>query len=329
MELEQQQHSTPEYFLQKLHERELDLIVPLKKSGERGVIGETAGRGLKLKPSNIYWTGLRTFDMLPYPNLSFHDHIKIAYDVNQGLSTQPALGRRKDDDQTGDDSDAYQSLRPSGAWRCLPTPKDEDWREHVTIHLTNEEAAYLKDRINRARLTRNSLFKYLVNQDFKKIQEIGDIKDLERVFKIPALIRPIYDMAMGFSDFIYGATLRYNVILTEHENKEILEDWETWRGSKFVKLFFAKYNPNAAVDTLKVNNPPLRKFLQQWKDIYQSGKIKDMDDLIIRREIEIKHERAKLRSQSLYGGGRRGAKLNYRYDKARMILEDIYHGLKE
>ena len=83
------------------------------------------------------------------------------------------------------------------------------------------------------------------------------------------------------------------------------------------------------MDNLKVNNPGLRKFLLDWKKSYQLGKINDMEALIVRREREIKHERAKLRSQSLYGQESRGGKLNYRYDNARMILEDIYHGLKE
>jgi hypothetical protein len=55
MELEQQQYKTPKSFLQKLHERELDLIVPLKKSGERGVIGGTAGRGLKRCCQSAKW----------------------------------------------------------------------------------------------------------------------------------------------------------------------------------------------------------------------------------------------------------------------------------
>ena len=60
MELEQQRHLTPKSFLQKLSEMELDLIDSLKKNGEKGIIGETAGRGLKRKPSSIYWSGLRT-----------------------------------------------------------------------------------------------------------------------------------------------------------------------------------------------------------------------------------------------------------------------------
>ena len=44
--------------LNRLHERELELIDVLKPSGEWGIIGETAGRSLKRKPSDIYWNEL-------------------------------------------------------------------------------------------------------------------------------------------------------------------------------------------------------------------------------------------------------------------------------
>ncbi|HAF62065.1 MAG TPA: hypothetical protein DCK95_07045 [Anaerolineaceae bacterium] len=160
MELEQQRHLTPKAFLQKLNDLELDLIEPLKKSGEKGVIGETAGRGLKRKPSSIYWSGLRTLGMFRYPHFSLEEYVRAVCAVNRELANQREMGRRKDEDQAQDDPDAYQSPVPGGFWRCLPPP--EDWRKQITIQLSAEEAAYLKDRINKAPLTRNSLFAYLV-----------------------------------------------------------------------------------------------------------------------------------------------------------------------
>ena len=85
MELEQQRHLTPKSFLQKLNEMELNLIEPLKKSGEKGVIGETAGRGLKRKPSSIYWSGLRTLGMFRYPHFSLEDYARAICAVNQNV----------------------------------------------------------------------------------------------------------------------------------------------------------------------------------------------------------------------------------------------------
>jgi hypothetical protein len=63
-ELEREKGMTPDKMINRLHEQELDFIDILKQSGENGIIGETAGRKLKRKPSDIYWNGIRTFGIL-------------------------------------------------------------------------------------------------------------------------------------------------------------------------------------------------------------------------------------------------------------------------
>jgi hypothetical protein len=332
MELEQQRHLTPKAFLQKLNDLELDLIEPLKKSGEKGVIGETAGRGLKRKPSSIYWSGLRTLGIFRYPHFSLEEYVRAVCAVNRELANQREMGRRKDEDQAEDDPDAYQSPVPGGFWRCPPPP--ENWRDQITIQLSAEEAAYLKERINKSPLTRDSLFAYLVNKDLETIQAIEHIGSLGQVFDLPDSIRSLYDMAMRFSDFIYGATLRYNVILSDGENKRALDGWETWRQSAFATGSFAGYDPNEAIDFLRVNNYRLRRFLRQWHESYLSGDISAVDELIVQREIEIKsRQRAKLRNPSMYvyreGDGMRGGKLDYRFSNAKVILIDIFNGLEK
>ena len=332
MELEQQRHLKPQPFLQKLSAMELDLIEPLKKPGETGVIGETAGRGLKRKPSSIYWSGLRTLGMFRYPQFSLDDYVRATCAVNHELATQRAMGRRTDDDKAQDDPDAYQSPVPGGFWRCLLPPAD--WREQITIRLSAQEAVYLKDRINKAPLTQNSLFAYLANKDLETIQAIEHVEALGQIFDLPDSIRRIYDMAMAFSDFIYGATLRYNVILSHGENKKARKDWEIWCQSTFVRRSFPDYDPSEAIDYLRVSNYWLRRFLRRWQESFLSGDINVMDELIVQREIEVKSRaRAKLRNPSLYvyreGHGMRGSKLDYRYSNAKVVLVDIFHGLEK
>jgi len=332
MELEEERNLTPESFLQKLNEMELDLIDPLKQSGEMGVIGATAGRALKRKPSSIYWTGLRTFGMFRYLHISLEDYARTVCTVNRELAAQQALGRGTGGEPIQDDLDAYQSRVPAGFWRCLPPP--EDWREQITSRSSAEEAAYLKDRINKAHRTRDSLLAYLTNQDPELIRATERIEDLGQLFDLPKSIRPTYDMAMRFSDFIYGATLRYNVILSNGENEVALKLWETWRQSSFVTLSFDEYNPNEAMDFLGVNNYRLHKFLRRWHETYRTGDINAVDELIVEREIEIKSwDRAKLRNPSVYvyndSHGMRGGKPDYRYGNAKVILEDIFSGLEK
>jgi len=267
-----------------------------------------------------------------YPHFSLDDYARATCAVNQELATQRAMGRRTDDEQAQDDPDAYQSPVPGVFLRCLPPP--EDWREQITIQLSAEEALYLKDRINKAPLTQNTLFAYLVDKDPETIQTIQHIEALGQVFDLPDSISSVYDMAMRFSNFIYGATLRYNVILSGGENKRAMEDWEAWCQSTFVTRSFFDYDPNEAIDYLRVNNYRLRRFLRQWHENCLSGDINAVDELIIRREIEIKSRaRAKLHNPSMYvyreGDGMRGSKLDYRYSNAKVILIDIFDGLEK
>jgi hypothetical protein len=331
IELEQQRHLTPISFLQKLSEIELDLIEALKKSGETGVIGETAGRGLKRKPSSIYWTGLRTLGMFRYPNLSLEDYARAVYAINKELETQRDMSRRTDNDPAHDDPDAYQSPVSGGFWSCLSPP--EEWQENITIHLSAEEAVYLKDRVNKAPLTKNSLLAYLVGKNLETIQGIDNIEALGEIFDLPDSICNIYNRAIRFSDFIYGANLRYNIILSNKENKSAIEHWENWCQSDFVTQSFDEYDPNEVMDYLGINNYRLRRFLRQWHESYISGDINTMDELIVQREIEIKsRDRAKLRNSSLYvyqdGHSMRGGKLDYRYGNVKVICTDIFKGLE-
>lgn len=64
-----------------------------------------------------------------------------------------------------------------------------------------------------------------------------------------------------------------------------------------------------------------------------SGDEMAVDELIVRREVELKSkERAKLRNPSVYvyreGHGLRGGKLDYRFSNSKVILIDIFKGME-
>ena len=331
MELEQQKHLTPKGLLQKLNDIELDLIDLLKKSGEKGVIGETAGKNLKRKPSGIYWNGLRTFGFFRYPHLSLEDYARAVSVVNKEAINQKSMGKRADGDNQNDDQDAYQSLVPGGFWRCLPPT--ENWRENISIQLTFEEAAYLIDRITKSSRSKHSLFAYLLNSEPKIVQQIVNFEALGQALELPEAIRQVYEMAKRFSDFIYGTNLWYNVILVDGQNQKALDLWEEWCRSPFVTREFAEYDTDEAMDYLKINNYRLRRFLRLWQETFLSGDESAMDQLIIQREIELKsRERSKLRNPALYiyrdGHGLRGGKLDYRFGNAKVLLNDIFKALE-
>ena len=332
MELEQQKYLKPKQLLDKLNEIELDLIDILKTSGESGVIGETAGKNLKRKPSTIYWAGLRTFGIFRYPRFSLDDYTRAVTTVNKEMLTQKAMGKRVEEENQNDDQDAYQNLVPGGFWRCLPPA--ENWQQNVRIQLNAEEAGYLKDRISKSPQSRESLLAFLLNSDPLKVRETVYLDALDKVLELPERIRHDYLMARRFSDFIYGANLRYNVILTDGKSTRALALWDNWCKSLFVTETFAPYDTNEAMDYLKITNYRLRRFLRLWKETFLSGNPEAMDQLIIQREIELKSQgRAKLKNPSVYvyrgGDGLRGGKLEYRFGNAKVLIDDIFTGLEE
>ena len=91
-ELERNKRMTPEIFINLLFEQELDLIDVLKQTGENGIIGETAGRKLKRKPSEIYWNGIRTFNIFTGGKMSLHDYARIVFVLKTRKQSAKALG---------------------------------------------------------------------------------------------------------------------------------------------------------------------------------------------------------------------------------------------
>ncbi len=331
MELEKQKNITPSSLIQKLNNMELELIEPLKKSGESGVIGETAGKNLKRKPSSIYWSGLKTFGIFRYPRLSLEDYARAVCTVRKEDLNIRSMGASDDSPGHADDSDAGSTSLTGGFWRCPPPP--EKWRENISIYLTYEEALHLKECIIRSCYSKDSLMAFLLKVEPEIVRSLNDFEAIGEALDLPISIRQDFEMARDFSDFIFGANLRYNLILSEGRNEKARQLWADWIRSDFVNRRFAHYEPAAAMDYLQISNPALRRFLNQWKQYVLLRNEKDMDNLIVQREIELKgRQRAKLRNSALYsykeGDGLRGGKLDFRFSYARVILTDIFAALE-
>ncbi|WP_045213107.1 DUF6361 family protein [Desulfonatronovibrio magnus] len=331
MELEKQKNITPNALIQKLNDMELELIEPLLKSGEKGVIGETAGKNLKRKPSSVYWSGLKTFGILRYPHLSLEDYARAVCAVRKENLDIRSMGVSEDVSSQGDDSDAAGTSLTGGFWRCPPPP--ENWREHISIHLTYEEALHLKQCIIRSSFSKDSLLAFLLQVEPEVFTALEDFGAIGEALELPESIRQDFEMARDFSRFIFGASLRYNLILSEGRNEKARQLWTEWLSSYFVTQRFEHYEPVAPMDYLQISNPALRRFLTQWKKYVLAGNEEDMDSLIVQREIDLKgRQRAKLRNSALYsykvGDGLRGGKLDFRYSYARDILTDIFKALE-
>ncbi|WP_462411414.1 DUF6361 family protein [Neobacillus sp. Marseille-QA0830] len=326
MELESERFSSPDRFLDKLFQEELALIQLLNKDGSSGVIGARAGNKLKRKPSSIYWNGLRTFGIFRYDTLSLDNYAKAHISMQQNKNAAMAFAHEEMDHEQAHGEFA------GTFWRCLIP--DPDWKNHLTINLLHNEALFLKDRITKAEKSKDSLFAFLLNQDLEKVVAIENFEAIEKNFPLPEHLSEDYRLAKKFAQFISGANIRYNVILSNNTNEEALEKWTNWLNSSFVQKEFQSFSSMTIMEKLKLRNPRLKRFLDGWQKAVLSGDEDTIDRLIVNREIEMKSkDRAKLHNTKIYSyqeGVWVGTEnLHYRFRNARGLVSDIMDGLEE
>lgn len=330
MDIEREKNITPRSIIDKLSESEIELIEILNKDGADGVIGIRAGNKLKRKPSSIYWNGLRSFGIFKYNDLSLDGYAKAVCSIKEYKNGVSKFGH-EEKGTISDDVDAVQGDTLGGFWRCL-LPK-ENWKEDICIDLTYKEAKYLRERIIKSEVSKDSLFAFILKNNYKEILTNDDFDAIGNLLPLPDNIKSDYDMAKKFGQFIYGANIRYNVILSNSENEVALKEWRVWLDSSFVKNEFVNYDFYQVVKRLKIGNGKLIRFLSRWKEKVVTGNIDDIDNLIIEREIELKgKERAKLKNSKVYiykeGDWLGGGSLQYRFRNAKRLMADIYSGLE-
>ena len=314
-DLEKKTYKTPKLFLQKLWSEEINLIDVLNKDGAKGIIGSLSKEKLKRKPSSIYWNGIRTFEIFR-GNIPLTIYAQLIYNKKS---------ERKHED--GDDEDALQEN--GSLWSGVP--KKNNWRENLKIELTYDEAQYLRNKIISAKESKDSLFAFILKNNYK-VNEIERFEELGALPNLPQCIQEDFQMAEAFSQFIYGANIRYNILVSNHENQEAQEAWEAWYMSEFVCRQWDTYDIKPVVKRLRLA-PGLVKFLKDWQEAVGSGDLEKIDEVIIKREKNLKRGRAKIGNERAYvyekGNWLGGGKLQYRFSNAKVLIQDIYQGLEE
>lgn len=311
--------------LQWLHEQE-DRLVPVlvKKSGpeERGIIGSNAlrqKRTVKLKPSGIYWNGLRTFGILRDERISMLSACAAV--------VQAGRRRRETEVKTGGESFDDHTAADTGDALFSPIRQDYPFRTEAAISLTAEEAAYLEERITRSLYTKNSLMAFLLSRRLR----CADFFSIP-ASELPADLRRDYLLAEAFSRFIYGAHVRYNVIFAAGSGgagsgKAMEEEFDRWRE----EFLSASFQLSPILERGRCNSK-LALFCRQFLESVRQGDEAGMDELITARERAVKGSRAKLRKPQEYRYDPDRPihyyHLNFRFDRAREILGDIMDGLE-
>jgi len=323
LELEKDKTIKSHEFLTILSQNEIELIDILDKDGANGVIGVEARDELKRKPSSIYWNALKTYGFFANKDLSISEYAKMFCKVRDNKQNIKNGGNNKrNDEEAADDSDVGSSQ--TNFWH-IPIPK-QNWREELSIDLTNEEARYMYHKITTTSNTKDSLLALILLQKRLDFCDYNTFADLDALLPVmPDLMKNDYIMARDFAQFIYGAQIRYNYIFTKGENEQVNEQWELWQEN------IPQIDLDQLFLRLDVRNQNLRHFLKTYQNILSNTL--ELDRLIIAREKQLKGaSRSKLFNENLYqysGKLINMEKLYYRIYNAKRTVGDIFEGLGE
>ena len=312
-------HSGKEY-LQWINEGEDRLAAILTNNcppGELGIIGSNAyrnKRSVKIKPSAIYWAGLRTFGIFLGGNMYLTAACKLMY----------ASAKQKADSEIRADKESFDdpTAADQGSALFLPILPDYAYDKNAVMDLTEKEARFLSECIQRSPYTADSLLAFFVknrilSNDFNSVP----------VDMLPEGLRRNYELAKDFSRFIYGAHIRYNVIFSEYQDPDVIDRFNAWRND-----FFAMPFDLEPVLERGSCPPALASFCRAFLDAAQRNDTEAMDQLIVRREIQVKGSRAKLCKPKEYRYDPEHPihlyQLEYRFGRASAIIRDILKGLE-
>lgn len=275
------------------------------------------------KPSDIYWNGIRTYGIFCDYGFSIPEYVSLAVKLSTQKSSAK-LGNRNDEAEENekDDSDAGDIMNVS-FWN-LPIYHD-NWRDNLTIELTNEEAFYLDKQIQKG--AKGTLLEYVLKNhiDMNKYEDFASMAaDLSE--KVEEKLSYMMKLACEFNNLVYMARVRFNVMLSEEENEVADSEWDRLKPQ--VKRR-ANVDLRAVFNELELHNPGTYLFLSKLQEVFKALDIDAADELIKKRERQLKGiNRAKLNRTKEFDHSKwiGGGELDYRFSNARRIINDIYSG---
>ena len=275
------------------------------------------------KPSDIYWNGIRTFGIFCDYGLSIPEYVSLAVKLKEQKSVS-RLGNRNDDAEENDKDDSDAGDIGNIRFWNLPIYHD-DWRDNLTIELTQEEAFYLDKQIQKS--TKGSLLEYVLKNHID-LNEYDDFASLtaELSEKVSEKLAYMMKLACDFNNLVYMARVRYNVMLSEDENTYANDEWSRL-------LPDIRHNATVDLDAVfgefQLINPRAKSFLCGIQAAFITLDIDMADELIRKRERSLKGAaRAKLSRTKEFDHSKwvGGGMLDYRFSNARRIVNDIYSG---
>jgi hypothetical protein len=332
-----------ERFYSELDELENFFVRVLRTNSPQinsGVIGRTLPKANpKRKPSSIYWNGLRTYEILKFSGsiTDYVNHLRYYYKQKQKQKKQIADA---DGNVPGDDKDSNH-LYQQHLWAQIPKPP-VNWKDALTIDLTEEEATFLKERIILSKP--NTLWSFALNHIPDRAKSFTDIADFLAEENLPEHLRELVILAVDFNSIMRGALIRYNLLIqTSRENGRTNELEPVWNNYwNNIKSFnWDRWDINKLWEKCPYVQPPTKRFVETWIEIVKAEIFdeKRATGLLKVRELNLKgirrarlHDKTIAQKQESITGitvheNETVSYLNYRWNTVRTFLHDIQNGL--
>ena len=292
----------------------------LIKTSSDGIIGGTIPNSWVLRtPLDIYWNGIKRLGIFK-EDLTVKEYLLQCMLQRGNKKTREYGNRESAEEHERDDYDAgditsFQFWSLGNAYR-------KDWRKDLTIELTPEEAALLKNQIIVNQ--RNTLFAYVLKNSIslEKYESFGAFTaDLDS--SVGEDLLHMIKLANDFNRLASLITTRYNLIVSCGRNRRALERW---------RVFSKDLEGRSSVDLreiyhkLEIRSSKTKSFLFRIQEEFRNGNISKADELIIDREVNIKQpSRAKTKHAGEYPEQQWiGAFMyDYRFTPAKRIIADI------
>lgn len=293
-----------------------------------GIIGSRSikgGKWVERTPLSIYWNGLRTFGFFhsSNPNFTYADFMMRIFMLTKNNSDSKTAVKRKKDESDDTDSGNFSKTSPLVKLGTY----SKSWEKDISINLTKSEAQLLKTKISEN--VPESLLSFILENKI-------DISSCGNDFELfSTLVSPKVDsetaqklsLANKANEFYYLTMLRYSLLLCKNQVQEIADEWErAWSNKTRICNNFDAETTFAAMN---VQNPRLKIFLLKLQKAFLEDDLKSCDEIISKRERELKGNRAKLNNpdyEFTEMDARIFMRFDYRLGNAATIIHDIYAG---
>jgi hypothetical protein len=323
--------------IEKARKKEIQLINSLLNGDETlGVIGGDAKKSLKRLPSNVYWTGLRSWGIRLFEGSQDQYH--------RSLNRMYLRNRNKYSTEIDDECIDYSQIKN---WHPGLPEAPNNFLKETNFSLSFNEASFIKDQI--LSLHSDSLLAAFIRKKAKT-----NVKYFWENPSVPSLSQSLSNEiihARNFSEVIHGAPLLYNLMLSEAiGNDQWIEDfnnrlnvWGDLLVSRMKDLqswydnILEFWNSN----TLTEVHIPIqtKRFVDKWFSfVFNSPGLRSLINNnkvrfeIITREVFLKRNRARLKNKralELWQGEAGTTQLSYRWGNAATLLKDLFKGLRE